>query len=89
MLRSINIGVVEASIAHELSEEASISSHTGDADAHVSVDLEDLLLMHSQVMWALFQSNQDLYEISWLTSRETPERSDEFVIRYLRRESQI
>ena len=70
MLRSIDVGIVQAGVAHELGEEASIGGHAWDADAHVSVDLKDLFLVHSQVMRALFQSNQNLKAmISWLTNR--------------------
>ena len=60
MLRTIDIRVVEAGVAHELSQETSVGSHSRDADAHVCVDLEDLLLVHCKIMWALFQSDKDL-----------------------------
>ena len=60
VLRPINVRIVQASVAHELSEEACISGHAWDANSHVGVDLEHFLLVHSQVMRALFQSNQDL-----------------------------
>ena len=60
MLRTIDIRVVEAGVAHELGQEASISSHSGDADTNVCVDLEDLLLVHRKIMRALFESDKDL-----------------------------
>ena len=60
MLRTIDIRVVEAGVAHELGQEASIGSHSRDADAHVCIDLEDLLLVHRKIMRALFQSDKDL-----------------------------
>ena len=57
VLRTEGVGVVEASVAHELGQEASICSHSRDSDSHVRVDFKDFLLMHCQVMRTLFQPN--------------------------------
>ena len=57
VLRSIDVLVVEASISHEFGEESGICSHARNDDAHMGVDLEDLLLVNGQVMGALLQSN--------------------------------
>ena len=62
VLRPIDIAVVEAGIAHELGEEAGVGGHTTDANAHVCVDFKYFLLMDSEVMWALFQSDEHLHQ---------------------------
>jgi len=60
LLGAVDVRVVKASIAHELGQETSVSGHSRDANAHVGVDLEDFLLMDSQIVRALFQTNKDL-----------------------------
>lgn len=59
MLASIDILILEASVGHELAQEASISCHTCDDDSHVLVDLEDLFLVDCQVMRRLLQTQED------------------------------
>jgi hypothetical protein len=60
LLRSINVLIVEASVAHDLGQDTSIGGHSRDADTHVGVDLEHFLLVHGQIVRALFQSKQNL-----------------------------
>lgn len=45
VLTAVGVPVVEALVAHEFGEEAGICSHSRNNNAHVVVDLKDLLLV--------------------------------------------
>lgn len=60
MMAVVSVPVVEALGSHELAQVASVSSQTSDGNAHVIVDVEDLLLMISEVVGALLERDQHL-----------------------------
>ena len=50
---SIDILIVEAGISHEFAEEAGISCHSRDHDAHMLINFEKLFLMNCQIVGTL------------------------------------
>ena len=58
VLAFVCVPVVEALVAHELAQEARISSHTRNDDAHVSVDVEHFLLGRCQVIWGFLKTDE-------------------------------
>jgi hypothetical protein len=60
MVTIMSVPVVEGLASHELAEVASVCSQTGNSDAHVVIDVEDLLLVASQIMWTLLQGYKNL-----------------------------
>jgi len=50
METTVGVPVVEALVAHKFGQEASVSSHTRNANAHMSVDLKYFFLMVCQIM---------------------------------------
>ena len=55
VMRVMSVPIVQAFSSHKLAEISGISSETSDGDAHMIIDVEDLLLMTSEVMRALLQ----------------------------------
>ena len=66
MVGVMSVPVVEALTAHVLAQVARICCEASDGDAHVVIDVKDLLLVRGQVVGALLQRDEDLNDY-WLT----------------------
>ena len=60
VLRLVGVPVVEAFTSEELGQETCISCHSGNNDAHMVINFEDLLLMGGKIMGAHFKTDQHL-----------------------------
>jgi hypothetical protein len=60
VLAIIGVPVVQRLITHEPTEESGISSQAWENHTKMIINVIDLLLMRSQIIWSHFQSNKNL-----------------------------
>jgi hypothetical protein len=71
MSAAVSKKIVQAFVPHKLGQEASVSGHARDDDAHVIIDFKHFLLVACQIMWAFLETNENQKTVrlnSWLTS---------------------